>query len=53
MDKHQFVVLIFAVLFSKLCSVLLCNYKMYLSSFFGDRSRGVDSVGGSKIAPSY
>jgi len=33
MDKLQFLALIFAVLLSKLCNVLLCNYKIYLSSF--------------------
>ena len=33
MAKLQFLVLIFAVLWSKLCNVLLCNYKIYLSSF--------------------
>ena len=33
MDKLQFIVLIFAVLLSKLCNVLLCKYKVYLSSF--------------------
>jgi len=32
-DKLQFLVLIFAVLLSKLCNVSLCNYKVYLSSF--------------------
>ena len=32
-DKLQFLALIFAVLLSKLCNVLLCNYKIYLSSF--------------------
>ena len=33
MDKLQFLALIFAVLFSKLCNVSLYNYKVYLSSF--------------------
>jgi len=33
MDKLQFLVLIFAVLLSKLCNVSLYNYKVYLSSF--------------------
>jgi len=33
MDKLQFLVLIFAVLLSKLCNVLLCNYTVYLNSF--------------------
>jgi len=33
MDKLQFLVLIFVVLFSKLCNVSLGNYKIYLSSF--------------------
>ena len=33
MDKVQFLVLTFAVLLSKLCNVLLCIYKIYLSSF--------------------
>jgi len=30
MDKLQFLVLIFAVLLSKLCNVSLYNYKVYL-----------------------
>ena len=29
----MFLVLIFAVLLSKLCNVLLCNYTVYLNSF--------------------
>jgi len=33
MDKLQFLVLIFAVLLSKLCTVLLGNYKIYFSRF--------------------
>jgi len=33
MDKLQFLVLIFAVLLSKLCNVSLCNYTVYLNSF--------------------
>ena len=33
MDKLQFLVLIFAVLLSKLCNVLLCNYTVSLNSF--------------------
>jgi len=33
MDKLQFLVLIFAVLLSKLCNVSLCNYIVYLNSF--------------------
>ena len=32
MDKLQFLVLIFAVLLSKLCNVLLRNYTVYLNS---------------------
>ena len=34
MDKLQFLVLMFAVLLSKLCNVLLCSYNIYLSKFF-------------------
>jgi len=33
MDKLQFIVLIVAVLLSKLCNVSLCNYTVYLNSF--------------------
>ena len=33
MDKLQFLVLIFAVLLSKLCNVSLCNYTVCLNSF--------------------
>ena len=32
-DKLQFLVLIFAVLLSKLCNVSLCKYTVYLNSF--------------------
>jgi len=33
MDKLQFLIFMFAVLLSKLCSVSLCNYRIYFSSF--------------------
>jgi len=33
MDKLQFFIFMFAVLLSKLCSVSLCNYRLYFSSF--------------------
>jgi len=32
MDKLQFLIFIFAVLLPNLCNVLLCNYRIYLSS---------------------
>ena len=33
MDKLQFLIFIFVVLLPNLCNVLLCNYRIYLSSF--------------------
>jgi len=40
MDKLQFLVLIIAVLLSKLCNVSLCNYNVYSSSFFDKLDSG-------------
>ena len=38
--SRLYLVLIFAVLLSKLCNVSLCNYKVYLSSFFDSLDSG-------------
>ena len=40
MDKLQFLVLIFAVLLSKLCNVSLCNYTVYFEQFFDSLDSG-------------
>ena len=49
MDKLQFLVLIFAVLMSKLCSVSLCNYRIYLSGFSILKLSAVHHIRLSKI----
>jgi len=40
MNKLQFLVLIFAFLMSKLCNVLLCNYKNIFRQFFDSQDSG-------------
>jgi len=49
MGNVQFLVLIFAVLLSKLRNVYLCNYKRYLSSFKILKIAAVRHIGLSKI----
>jgi len=44
LDKLQFLVFIFAALLPDLCSVSLCNYRIYLSSFFDSQDCGCTTI---------